>query len=198
MVNERSAKPIHGRQLPLDHSLSQERKEAMASSDNSLYASKLGQGTLNVPGVTELGKSKKQAVEGEVTRYIENYTGSRSEAGKQTEREIALKNRREHAKDTTTNFYSLVTDFYEYGYGHSFHFAPIYDGKSLSENITIYEQGVAKILKAKPGMKILVSSLKIYITFWNCLLFLVYSLTGSFPQHLVCMYKLGKIKTSIQ
>lgn len=129
----------------------------MASSDSSLYASKLDQGTYSAPGVTELGKSQKQAVQGEVTRYIDNYLDSHSQGGQQVEKETALKNRREHAKDVTTNFYSLVTDFYEYGYGHSFHFAPIYDGKSLSECIAIYEQGVAKLLKAKPGMKLLVS-----------------------------------------
>lgn len=129
----------------------------MASSDSPLYTSKVGQGSFNVPGVTELGKSKKQAVQGEVTRYVDNYLDSHSEDGKQEQRETALKNRREHAKDVATNFYSLVTDFYEYGYGHSFHFAPIYDGKSLPECIAIYEQGVAKLLKAKPGMKLLVS-----------------------------------------
>lgn len=107
--------------------------------------------------MTELGKSQKQAVQGEVTRYVDNYLDSHAEDGKQAQRETALKNRREHAKDVATNFYSLVTDFYEYGYGHSFHFAPIYDGKSLSECIAMYEQGVAKLLKAKPGMKLLVS-----------------------------------------
>lgn len=131
----------------------------MATSDNSLYTSKLGQGVFNVPGVTELGKSKKQVVQGEVKKYIENYSDSHAEDGQQGERESALKNRRDHAKDVTTNFYSLVTDFYEYGYGHSFHFAPIYDGKSLSECLALYEQGVAKILQAKPGMKILVSTI---------------------------------------
>ena len=130
----------------------------MADSEGSLYASKFGTGAFNVPGVTELGKSQKQAVEGEVRRYVDNYRDSHAEDGQQKEREIALKNRRENAKDVAANFYSLVTDFYEYGYGHSFHFAPIYDGKTLPECIAIYEQTVAKLLKAKPGMKILVSS----------------------------------------
>lgn len=125
------------------------------NSDSPVHTSKLGQGAFSVPGVTELGKSKKQAVQGEVTRYVGNYLDSHAEEGKQTQREPTLKNRREHAKDVATNFYSLVTDFYEYGYGHSFHFAPIYDGKSLPECVAIYEQGVAKLLKAKPGMKLL-------------------------------------------
>ena len=142
----------------LSLSLSSQLVEVMADSEGSLYASKLGQEEFNVPGVTELGKGKKQAVEGEVRRYVDNYKDSHSEGGQQKEREMALKGRRENAKDMTTNFYSLVTDFYEYGYGHSFHFAPIYDGKSLPECIAVYEQAVAKLLKAKPGMKILVST----------------------------------------
>ena len=130
----------------------------MAGSEGSLYAPRIGQGAFNVPGVTELGKSQKQAVEGEVRRYVDNYRDSHAEDGQQKGKEMALKNRRENARDMTANFYSLVTDFYEYGYGHSFHFAPIYDGKTLPECIAIYEQTVAKLLKAKPGMKILVSS----------------------------------------
>ena len=125
----------------------------------SLYASKLEQREFSVPGVTEIGKSKKDAVEGEVKRYVGRYMDSHSEGGQQMERGEALKKRRENAKDLATNFYSLVTDFYEYGYGHSFHFAPIYDGKTLPECIAVYEQTVAKLLGAKPGMKILVSGL---------------------------------------
>lgn len=129
----------------------------MASSNTPLYSSKLSQGAFSVPSVTELGKSKKQVVFGEVNRYVGNYLDSHAEDGRQAERETALKSRKEHAKEVATNFYSLATDFYEYGYGHSFHFAPIFDGKTLTECIAIYEHGVAKTLKAKPGMKLLVS-----------------------------------------
>lgn len=133
--------------------------ESGSRAGGSLYASKVAQREFNVPGVTEIGKSKKEAVEGEVKRYVGRYMDSHSEGGQQMERGEALKNRRENAKDLATNFYSLVTDFYEYGYGHSFHFAPIYDGKTLAECVAVYEQTVAKLLHAKPGMKILVSSM---------------------------------------
>ena len=113
---------------------------------------------LSVPGLTEIGKGQKQlAVQGEVKRYVENYKDSHGEDGQQKASEEALKGRKENAKDMTANFYSLVTDFYEYGYGHCFHFAPIYDGKTLPECIVMYEQAVAKLVKAKPGMKLLVS-----------------------------------------
>ena len=54
-------------------------------------------------------------------------------------------------------YYDLVTDFYEYGYGLSFHFAPIYDEMLFSECMATYERGVAKTIAAKPGMVVLVS-----------------------------------------
>lgn len=130
----------------------------MADSEDSLHASKSAQGGFNIPGVTELGNSQRQAMEGEVRRYVDNYRDSHAEDGQQKQKEVALKDRRENAKDMAANFYSLVTDFYEYGYGHSFHFAPVYSGKTMPECIAVYEQTVAKLLKAKPGMKILVSS----------------------------------------
>lgn len=59
------------------------------------------------------------------------------------------------AQSMTETFYNLVTDFYEYGYGRSFHFAPLYDEKSFQECISSYEEGVGKMIGAKPGMKIL-------------------------------------------
>ena len=66
--------------------------------------------------------------------------------------------RNEKTTDIAQSFYTLVTDFYEYGYGESFHFAPVKDGLSFSECIADYEREIAKTLNARPGMKILVSA----------------------------------------
>ena len=54
------------------------------------------------------------------------------------------------------SFYELVTDFYEYGYGESFHFCPVYDNLSMTANIQQYEIEISKSLGARPGMTILV------------------------------------------
>lgn len=40
-----------------------------------------------------------------------------------------VENRRHQAQIMTNSFYDLVTDFYEYGWGQSFHFAKLYKGK---------------------------------------------------------------------
>jgi sterol 24-C-methyltransferase len=37
--------------------------------------------------------------------------------------------RRHQAQNMTNSFYDLVTDFYEYGWGQSFHFAKLFKGK---------------------------------------------------------------------
>jgi sterol 24-C-methyltransferase len=39
-----------------------------------------------------------------------------------------VENRRHQAQNMTNAFYDLVTDFYEYGWGQSFHFAKLYKG----------------------------------------------------------------------
>lgn len=53
------------------------------------------------------------------------------------------------------HFYSLITDFYEYGWGQSFHFAPRNKGESFDASIIRHEVKIADAIKAKPGMKVL-------------------------------------------
>jgi len=52
-------------------------------------------------------------------------------------------------------YYDLSTDFYEYGWGNSFHFAPRYKGESLAASIARHEQFLALQLGLKPGMRVL-------------------------------------------
>lgn len=73
-------------------------------------------------------------------------------------KEEVVKIRVENADTMTETFYNLVTDFYEHGYGQSFHFTPLYDSKSFEVCIADYERDAGKMIGAKPGMKILVSS----------------------------------------
>ncbi|KNC79580.1 hypothetical protein SARC_08028 [Sphaeroforma arctica JP610] len=47
--------------------------------------------------------------------------------------------RRSQYTKTTSTFYNLITDFYEYGWGQSFHFAPRYHGETFAEAIRRYE-----------------------------------------------------------
>jgi sterol 24-C-methyltransferase len=53
------------------------------------------------------------------------------------------------------DYYDLVTDFYEYGWGQSFHFAPRHQGESFEASLVRHELYLAHVLRLRPGMKVL-------------------------------------------
>ena len=53
------------------------------------------------------------------------------------------------------HFYNLVTDFYEWGWGQSFHFAPRFYNETFVESIKRAEYHLASRLGLKPGYKVL-------------------------------------------
>jgi sterol 24-C-methyltransferase len=56
---------------------------------------------------------------------------------------------------TTETFYNLITDFYEYGWGQSFHFGPKWASETFEQGIKRYEHWFASQIGAKKGMRIL-------------------------------------------
>lgn len=54
-----------------------------------------------------------------------------------------------------TAYYDLVTDFCEYGWGQSIHFAPMKVGESFAESIANHEYFLGEAIGLKPGMKVL-------------------------------------------
>jgi sterol 24-C-methyltransferase len=50
-------------------------------------------------------------------------------------------------------FYDLVTDFYRFGWGESFHFAPRKQGESMKASIARCERGVSDALGLRPGLR---------------------------------------------
>lgn len=55
----------------------------------------------------------------------------------------------------TEKYYDLVTDFFEYGWGKSFHFAPQTKTGNTQEAMLRYELKMVDFLKLKSGMKVL-------------------------------------------
>lgn len=49
-------------------------------------------------------------------------------------------------------YYDLVTDFYEYGWGRSFHFAPRVPGESFKASLARHERNIADALELKQDM----------------------------------------------
>ncbi|KAL6129737.1 hypothetical protein ACLB2K_073086 [Fragaria x ananassa] len=63
--------------------------------------------------------------------------------------------RKSNYTDMVNKYYDLVTSFYEYGWGESFHFAPRWKGESLRESIKRHEHFLALQLGLKPGQMVL-------------------------------------------
>lgn len=58
---------------------------------------------------------------------------------------------KDHTKDGVNMFYNLVTDIYEWGWGPSFHFAPMLKGKGALESSIAHETRIPDTLGLKPG-----------------------------------------------
>ncbi|KAG5253906.1 cycloartenol-C-24-methyltransferase [Salix suchowensis] len=67
----------------------------------------------------------------------------------------AEEERKANYSDMVNKYYDLVTSFYEFGWGESFHFAPRFKGESLRESIKRHEHFLALQLGLKPGQKVL-------------------------------------------
>jgi len=63
--------------------------------------------------------------------------------------------RRTAYADMVRSYYDLATDFYEVGWGDSFHFAPRYEGETFAESIRRHQYWLASKLGLEPGMKVL-------------------------------------------
>jgi sterol 24-C-methyltransferase len=89
-------------------------------------------------------RRSNDAVQKEVSFYNSLFQGS-----------TAIDKRKDQYKNLVKNYYSLSTDFYEYGWGQSFHFANRYRGETLAESLQRHESYLALKMKLKPGDKVL-------------------------------------------
>jgi len=65
------------------------------------------------------------------------------------------KKRKENYAQLSTSYYDLATDFYEYGWGESFHFGPRHNKEAIPQSIARAEWYVSLRLNLRPGMKVL-------------------------------------------
>jgi len=113
----------------------------------------------SIPGASAY--EDKLRVGKEVAVYSKMFSGSEESSDGSEKREFA-KESLGKSETHTEAFYNLVTDFYEFGWGQSFHFAPLRGGKGLQKCIIEYEHDVGRKVGAKPGMTIVVRIL------WYC------------------------------
>ncbi len=82
----------------------------------------------------------------EVKSAVEGYTAI-YDAGEQS--------RKEQYRSLVNHYYNLATDFYEFGWGQCFHFAPRRRGESLKASLLRHQQFIADRLSLKPGMEVI-------------------------------------------
>lgn len=66
-----------------------------------------------------------------------------------------LEDGKENYQSLVNDFYDLVTDFFEFGWGPSFHFAPRRQGESFKASLLRHQRFLADQLSLKPGMQVL-------------------------------------------
>lgn len=66
----------------------------------------------------------------------------------------SLEQRKTDYKRLTNQYYDLVTDFYEYGWGSSFHFAPRAPNETFPASLARHERYLAHRLALRPGMRV--------------------------------------------
>ena len=80
------------------------------------------------------GYEKRDQLSSAVDAYDELFKNESKES---------IEARKEKYGSLVVNFYNLVTTFYEYGWGQSFHFAPRHAGESFESSIVRLEYYVA-------------------------------------------------------
>ena len=69
--------------------------------------------------------------------------------------DAGLERRKEQYRSFVNRYYDLATDFYEFGWGQSFHFAPRRRGESFKASLLRHEHFLAETLSLEPGMRVL-------------------------------------------
>lgn len=97
---------------------------------------------------------KRGGVDDSIAGYENLFSGARKDTGAITGDE-SIQMRQKEYKTMVNSFYDLVTDFYEWGWGQSFHFAPRVQGETFNESIVRCEHYIAARLGLKDGLKAL-------------------------------------------
>jgi sterol 24-C-methyltransferase len=92
--------------------------------------------------------------ESSIADYEGMFAGARQETGAITSQE-SVEVRRERYAAMINHFYNLVTDFYEWGWCQSFHFAPRFHNETFFESIKRIEHYLCLRLGLLRGMKVL-------------------------------------------
>lgn len=93
---------------------------------------------------------KKGQIKSSITNYESYFDGARVAVGTTSTSESIATRKKEYAAMVNL-YYDLATDFYEYGWGQSFHFAPRFRDEAFMESIKRVEYFIAARLGLSRG-----------------------------------------------
>lgn len=102
-------------------------------------------------GFTAVLNKNKDAHNAAVEGYFKHWDNRNSETQTDEDQEARL----EDYSSLTKHFYNLATDFYEYGWGTSFHFSRYYKGENFRQAGARHEHYLAHQIGIKADMKVL-------------------------------------------
>jgi len=96
----------------------------------------------------------REGVKDSIEGYEKLFSGARKSVGSISSGE-SIRSREKEYKTMVNSFYDLVTDFYEWGWGQSFHFAPRFVGETFRESLVRAEYFLALKMGINRGSKVL-------------------------------------------
>ena len=97
-------------------------------------------------GPAKRSRSLGNLTQDEVKPVVDDYTGLHA---------AGIERKKDEYRQLVNNYYDLATDFYEWGWGKSFHFAPRRRRESFKASQLRHQHFLADKLSLKPGMQIL-------------------------------------------
>ena len=99
-----------------------------------------------IPAKRPSSRSLADLAPDEVQSAVDQYTGLH---------DADSEHRKERYQSLVNHYYDLVTDFYEFGWGQSWHFAPRRRGESFKASLLRHQRFLADRLSLRPGMQVL-------------------------------------------
>eukprot|EP01147_Barroeca_monosierra_P006918 gene6918-9552_t len=106
-------------------------------------------------GMQEVFKIEKNVGDGQLGDVSARYKQLFAEDGTEADNAKKQEARKHNYSFIVDTYYNIVTAFYEYGWGQSFHFAPRYHGESFRESMYRHEHYLSSKLGLKQGIKCL-------------------------------------------
>jgi sterol 24-C-methyltransferase len=98
---------------------------------------------------------EREALAARVASYTAKFDASLNEKWDPIKDAVKINERIQGAQEMTNAYYDIATDFYEYGWGQSFHFASRFEGESFEASLARHEHFLALKLGLKAGQTVL-------------------------------------------